>query len=179
MSQVAMIILGLLIAFPLFYILGIFVFLAHVARKNKVSIRNIVKYLLTKITVKATLKHVGIALFCAVVINYLFKIDTHETILFHSLKVFDATLLLFSVVWSVLSGKGNKGIFSYDFSLRYEQSSYSSPDKSKPSQTYGETSSSFDDDLYHAYMYDPAYSYMPANIHNDDLKDWMNKINEQ
>ena len=179
MSQAAMIVLGLLIAFPLFYILGIFVFLAHVARKNEVTTRDILKYLVTKLTVKTTLKHIGIALFCAVVTSYFLTTDTNETILLHGLKVFDVTLLLFTVVLSVLSGNDNKGIFSSDFLLRYEQFSYGTAGNSKSSQTYGETSSNFDDDLNHAYMYDPAYSYMPTNIHNDDLKDWMNKTNDQ
>ena len=179
MSQAAMIVIGLLIAFPLFYILGIFVFLAHIARKNEVTTRDILKYLVTKLTVKTTSKHIGIALFCAVATNYFLTIDPNETALIHSLKVFDVTLLLFTVVLSVLSGNDNKGIFSSDFLLRYEQFSYGTAGNSKSSQTYGETSSNFDDDLNHAYMYDPAYSYMPTNIHNDDLKDWMNKTNEQ
>ena len=101
MSQAAMIILGLLIVFPLFYIGGIYIFLRKIARNNRIKITDIVKYLWHKIDSKFILKTVGVVIIFGVGAYTIFLKDIDQNIAFRALVLVNITLLLGALIYSI------------------------------------------------------------------------------
>ena len=101
MSNFALLIAMLLIAFPILYVLGIVFYLSYLAKKNDVHFVHIFKHLLGQLKTINFVK-IFVLSFIFAIVTYIVFVSSMDTTL--PIKIFgliDITLLLLTALWSI------------------------------------------------------------------------------
>ena len=101
MSNFALFIAGLLIAFPIFYACGFYIFLASVGKKYKANTWVIFKFICSRVNRTNTIKSIGLAIILGLGIYLVLLSDMEQGIAVKALILFDLILLLETVIFSV------------------------------------------------------------------------------
>ena len=170
MTNVPILIFGLLCGLPIIYVASFFVILAKIAHKNKVTFSKVIQHFYKKMSIKNVAMYAAITSAIALCINFIFTANNDGGFI-SFLVTFDLTLLAVTAVWSFLGSDLFKldAIESITLSeFRTNQFSYSGRQaQSQTDEIFREQDITEED-----YIYDPAYSHMAQNIHNVDYPDW-------
>ena len=176
MSNFALLIAMLLIAFPILYVLGIVFYLSYLAKKNDVHFVHIFKHLLGQLKTINFVK-IFVLSFIFAIVTYIVFVSSMDTTL--PIKIFgliDITLLLLTALWSI-SDNLLLDISEWKF---FQQTNVNM----LKNGSVGATNTEFDsnNDFSDTDMNtDPTYSFWHGNIYHDmykdnHIKDWNNEI---
>ncbi len=176
MSNFALLIAMLLIAFPILSVLGIVFYLSNLAKKNDVHFVHIFKHLLGQLKTINFVK-IFVLSFIFAIVTYIVFVSSMDTTL--PIKIFgliDITLLLLTALWSI-SDNLLLDISEWKF---FQQTNVNM----LKNGSVGATNTEFDsnNDFSDTDMNtDPTYSFWHGNIYHDmykdnHIKDWNNEI---
>ena len=176
MSNFALLIAMLLIAFPILYVLGIVFYLSYLAKKNDVHFVHIFKHLLGQLKTINFVKIFALSFVFAIVAYKVFVSSMDTTLPIKIFGLIDVTLLLLTALWSI-SDNLILDTSEWKFFQNTNANMFKSRSGGATNTQFDSNNDSSDTDM----NTDPAYSFWHGNIYHDmhkdsHIKDWNNEI---